>query len=83
MSEKQISNDRQLPLKKNEGIEQRQIYTDREAAEYLRIGQTTLWRLRKAGKISFRRAASKIIYTQNDLESYLNSTKRDAFAYAA
>ncbi len=71
MSEKQISNDRQ------------QNFTDREAAEYLRIGQTTLWRLRKTGKISFRRAASKIIYTQADLDNYLQSTKREAFACAA
>ena len=60
-------------------MNEKQIYTDREAAEYLRIGQTTLWRLRKVGKISFRRAASKIIYTRADLENYLESTKRRAF----
>ncbi len=83
MNEKQISADRVLLNNKNEAIDHRQIYTDREAARYLRIGQTTLWRLRKAGKISFRRASSKIIYTQNDLENYLDSTKRDAFACAA
>jgi predicted site-specific integrase-resolvase len=59
------------------------IYTDREAAEYLRISQVTLWRERKKGKISFRRAASKIIYTESDLESYLKSTEREAFACAA
>ena len=75
MNEKQISTDRAALNQK--------IFTDREAAEYLRIGQTTLWRLRKTGKISFRRAASKIIYTQNDLENYLSSTKREAFACAA
>ncbi len=57
-----------------------EVYTDKEAAEYLRVGQTTLWRLRKTGKISFRRAASKIIYTQTDLENYLQSTKREAFS---
>ncbi len=83
MNEKQISSDRQLLINKNEEIERRQIYTDREAAEYLRISQVTLWRLRKTGKISFRRAASKIIYTQTDLENYLQSTKREAFACAA
>ncbi len=60
-----------------------EVYTDKEAAEYLRVGQTTLWRLRKTGKISFRRAASKIIYTQTDLDNYLQSTKREAFACAA
>ncbi len=64
-------------------MNEKQIYTDREAAEYMRISQVTLWRLRKTGKISFRRAASKIIYTQLDLENYLDSTKREAFACAA
>ena len=83
MNEKQISTDRELSNAKNEAIERQRIFTDREAAAYLRIGQTTLWRLRKNGKISFRRAASKIIYTQNDLENYLKSTKREAFACAA
>ena len=75
MNEKQISTDRAALNQK--------IFTDREAAEYLRIGQTTLWRERKKGKISFRRAASKIIYTQTDLDNYLQSTKREAFACAA
>ncbi len=79
MNEKQILSDRILL---NEKTERQRIFTDREAAEYLRVGQTTLWRLRKAGKISFRRAASKIIYTRADLESYLESTKREAFACA-
>ncbi len=83
MNEKQISNDRQLLINKNEEIERRQIFTDKEASDYLRISQVTLWRLRKTGKISFRRAASKIIYTQTDLENYLQSTKREAFACAA
>lgn len=60
-------------------MNEKQIYTDKEASDYLRISQVTLWRERKKGKISFRRAASKIIYTAKDLESYLESTKRNAF----
>ncbi len=68
---------------KQEAIERQKIYTDREAAEYLRISQVTLWRERKKGKISFHRAASKIIYTRADLDAYLDSTKRTAFARAA
>ncbi len=60
-------------------MNEKQIYTDKEASDYLRISQVTLWRERKKGKISFRRAASKIIYTQADLENYLESTKRNAF----
>ena len=61
----------------------KQIYTDKEASGYLRISQVTLWRERQKGNISFRRAASKIIYTQQDLEDYLQRNKREAFSCAA
>jgi len=60
-------------------MSEKRIYTDKEASEYLRISQITLWRERKKGKISFRRVASKIIYLQEDLESYLSRNKREAF----
>jgi predicted site-specific integrase-resolvase len=60
-------------------MEEKQIYTDKEASKYLRISQVTLWRERKKGKISFRRVASKIVYLQEDLENYLNQNKREAF----
>jgi predicted site-specific integrase-resolvase len=60
-------------------MKETQIYTDREASEFLRISQVTLWRLRKAGKITFRRVASKIVYLREDLENYLNQNKREAF----
>ncbi len=57
-------------------LNEKQIFTDKEAAEYLRISQVTLWRERKARKITFRRAASKIIYTREDLLNYLEQNKR-------
>ena len=63
----------------NKEIEQRQIYTDKEASDYLRISQVTLWRERKKGRIDFRRVASKIVYLKEDLENYLNRNKREAF----
>ena len=72
-------NNQELLHKKDELQKNREIYTDKEAANILRVSQVTLWRERKKGKISFRRAASKIIYTRADLESYLESTKRNAF----
>ena len=61
-------------------INEKQIYTDKEASGYLRVSQITLWRERKKGKISFRRVASKIVYLQEDLEKYLEQNKRAAFA---
>lgn len=60
-------------------MSEKQIYTDKEASEFLRISQVTLWRERKAGKITFRRVASKIVYLKEDLENYLEQNKRGAF----
>ncbi|HEX8734999.1 MAG TPA: helix-turn-helix domain-containing protein [Pyrinomonadaceae bacterium] len=60
-------------------MNEKQIYTDKEASDFLRISQVTLWRERKKGKIAFRRVASKIVYLKEDLENYLNQNKRDAF----
>ncbi len=60
-------------------MNENQIYTDKEASEFLRISQVTLWRERKKGRIDFRRVASKIVYLQEDLENYLNRNKREAF----
>jgi len=60
-------------------MEEKKIYTDKEASHYLRISQVTLWRERKKGRIDFRRVASKIVYLQEDLENYLNRNKREAF----
>ena len=57
---------------------EQQIFTDKEASDFLRISQTTLWRERKGGKITFRRVASKIVYLREDLEEYLNRSKHDA-----
>ena len=65
---------------KNEFSKEREIFTNREAAEFLRTSPITLWRERKKGKISFRRVASKIVYLREDLENYLEQNKREAFA---
>ena len=60
--------------------EEKQIFTDKEASEFLRISQVTLWRERKKGKIFFRRVASKIVYLKEDLENYLNEINAAVFA---
>lgn len=79
MTDKQISADRILLNKKNELVRQREVFTNQQASEYLKTSQVTLWRERKAGKITFRRVASKIIYLQEDLDAYLDRNKRNAF----
>ena len=55
-----------------------EIFTTREASTFLRISPITLWRERKAGKITFRRVASKIVYLREDLNAYLERNKREA-----
>jgi excisionase family DNA binding protein len=57
------------------------LLKEKEAAEYLRISRTTLWRLRKNGKISFSRIGSQLLYDiEEDLETFLARTKQPAFA---
>lgn len=73
------SNDGVSQNQNNQSIKEHEIFTDKEASEYLRISQVTLWRERRAGKICFRRIASKIVYLREDLEDYLNRNKREAF----
>lgn len=80
INEKQLSNDRKLLNEKNQVIAERELFTDKEASEYLRVSQVTFWRERKKGKIDFRRVASKIVYLREDLEKYLTRNKRNAFS---
>jgi len=68
--------DKEFEEQRNKANKEKELYTDKEASEFLRISQVTLWRERKAGKISFRRLSSKIVYTREDLESYVERAKR-------
>lgn len=56
----------------------KKLLTSREACDFLRISNVTLWRERKAGKITYRRISGKILYSTEDLEQYLESSKRKA-----
>ncbi len=75
MTETEIQNKNSNDLTK-----ENEIFTTSEAAKFLRTSAITLWRERKAGKITFRRVASKIVYLREDLDAYLNRNKRNAFA---
>lgn len=57
-------------------------YTDKEAAEFLRISPVSLWRLRKAGAIKYRRVGNRIIYTSRDLQNFLERNAQGGFAVA-
>jgi excisionase family DNA binding protein len=60
-----------------------ELFTTREAAKYLRISTTTLWRERSRGNIAFRRASCKLLYSRADLENYLEKNKEPAHACVA
>lgn len=58
-----------------------QLFTNKEACEFLRVSPVTLWRIREKGKIDFRRVgAGKIVFTREDLENYLEQQKGVAYA---
>ena len=57
-----------------------QLMTEEEAAQYLGVHRTTLWKERKAGRITFARIAGKIRYRYVDIETYLN---RNTFSATA
>lgn len=59
-------------------MEKNQILSAAEVCEILSISPITLWRLRRAGQISFRRVASKVIFTTQDLAEFLERSKTSA-----
>lgn len=54
-----------------------QVFDSKETAKILRISLVTLWRLRKARKIAFRRIAGKILYLAKDIKECLDSNRHD------
>jgi excisionase family DNA binding protein len=59
----------------------KEIFSNQEAADFLKVSTVTLYRERKKGKIDFRRIGlGKIVFTRHDLESYLERQKRVAYA---
>lgn len=75
--------DRDLLDRKNELNKSRELLTTNEAAAFLRMSPTTLWRERRAGRIAFHRVAAKILFKRSDLETYLNRKRNEAFAVSA
>jgi len=59
-------------------IELSGVYSEDEAIRILRIGKVSLWKLRKARQIDFRRVCGKILYTGRDLSDFLERSKQAA-----
>lgn len=47
------------------------FYTDRTLADKLGIAELTVQRLRRAGKINYKRVSGKAVYTRKHIEEFL------------
>jgi excisionase family DNA binding protein len=61
-------------------MDRNRLMTQIEVCDLLGISAITLWRERKAGRISFRRIGSKVVFLQEDIDEYLERNKRPADA---
>ena len=57
-------------------MDKKVMMTDAEVCEFLGISRTTLWRLRSAGKISYYRVATKVLYSIEHVEELLTNCER-------
>lgn len=57
-----------------------ELFTEKQACEFLGISTITLWRARKARSINFRRLGGSIRYTAGDLEAYVERNLQAAIA---
>jgi len=46
--------------------------TEKEVGEFLKMSRVTLWRLRKSGAIQYFKYGGKILYREEDIESFIN-----------
>jgi len=58
------------------GKKEQQVFTTRQAMEYLAVSRSTLQRWRKDGKLPFRRVQCKILYTKEDIDTLLEQAAR-------
>jgi excisionase family DNA binding protein len=52
------------------------VLSEKAACQFLNISRTTLWRLRKAGRIQFYKIGSKVGYLPTQLNEFLQSCER-------
>lgn len=49
--------------------------TEQDAANYLQISRSTLWRLRKDSKLPYLKIGARRVYEQEQLDAYINSCR--------
>lgn len=55
---------------------QNEVFTNRQAMEYLHVSRSTLQRWRNEGKLPYRKIQGKILYTREDIESMLEEAAK-------
>lgn len=63
--------DRLKTMENNEPAPKRQWFSIREAAEYLDVGEPTLYRWMRDGKITFRKVGDSTRFWQEDLDAVM------------
>ena len=63
-----------LPGKVETG--EKQVYTNRQAMNYLNVSRSTLQRWRGEGLLPFRQVSGKILYKKEDLEALLEEAAK-------
>lgn len=61
-------------------MESIKVFSSDEVARLLGISTISRWRERKAGRISFRRIASRIVFTEADILEFLEQNKNAAIS---
>lgn len=56
------------------------LKTEAEFCEIVGCKPLTAWRLRKERKVSYRRIAGKIRYTDQDIQEFIERSKQEAVA---
>ena len=56
--------------------EQPEVFTNRQAMQYLNVSRSTLQRWRNEGKLPYRQIQGKILYTRADIDQLLNESLR-------
>jgi excisionase family DNA binding protein len=60
-------------------MDQKMTLSEEEFRALIGVSRTTLWRLRKAGKVPFYRIGSKIRFAPHHAEVFLASCERTAY----
>lgn len=56
------------------------LYTVEEAAELLRVSEDKIYRLRRAGEIPHHKIGGTVLFSEEDIQDYLDSCHRPAVA---